>query len=317
MTKQAFIVIAAVLCASCFAAAAPSHARDIANKIDAGGFERTYTVFVPDRLQKERGPFPVVIVLHGAIGTGNSIRSQMRMDPVAVREGFVTVYPDGLGFGWNDGRGDSAREHGRYGAADDAAFLRKVVDTLIRDGIASRSQVFLTGVSNGGMMSLRMGCEAADLFAGIAPIIANLPADIAAQCKPSRPLPLLLINGMDDPLVPWSGGGVGFRGRRGQVISTAATIDFWRQVNGCSTERNDLALTPAAAGNGTGVEATVFKHCRSGAPVALAGIKGGGHRIPGREDRAHPVIDWLLGRQNHDFETAEEVWHFFASHASG
>jgi polyhydroxybutyrate depolymerase len=316
MTKHALIVIAAALYASCFAAAAPSYARDIANRIEAGGFERTYTVFVPDRPQKERGPFPTVIVLHGGLGTGSAVRRQMHMDTVAAREGFVTVYPDGLGFGWNDGRADSARQHGPYGGADDAAFLRTVAETLIRDGIALRPRVFLTGVSNGGMMSLRMGCEAADLFAGIAPIIANLPADIAPQCKPSRPVPLLLVNGMDDPLVPWSGGGVGFRGLRGQVISTAATIDFWRQVNGCSPEREGLALTAATDGSGTAVEATLFKHCRSGAPVALVGIKGGGHRIPGREDRAHPAIDWLLGRQNHDFDTAEEVWHFFASHAS-
>jgi polyhydroxybutyrate depolymerase len=314
MTRDAFMILAAALYASCFAAGAPSHARDITNRISAGGFERTYTVFVPDRLQKERGPFPTVMVLHGGLGTGSIIRRQIHMDAVATREGFVTVYPDGLGSGWNDGRGDSAR--GRYGAADDGAFLRMVVNTLIRDEIAVHSRVFLTGVSNGGMMSLRMGCEAADLFAAIAPIIANLPADIVPGCKPSRPVPLLLINGMDDPLVPWSGGGAGFRGHRGEVISTAATIDFWRQVNGCSPEPFSLTLKLPASGSGTGLDARLFNQCRSGAPVALVGIKGGGHRIPGREEHAHPFIDRLVGPQNHDFETAEEVWHFFVSHSS-
>jgi polyhydroxybutyrate depolymerase len=240
----------------------------------------------------------------------------MHMDAVAAREGFVTVYPDGLGFGWNDGRADRARERDPYGTADDAAFLRAVVDRLVRDGIASRSHVFLTGVSNGGMMSLRMGCEAADLFAGIAPIVANIPANIVPKCKPSRPVPLLLVNATDDPLVPWSGGGVGFLGGRGEVISTAATIGFWREVNGCLPDQEDLALTSVASGNGTRVNARVFNHCSSGASVALVGIEGGGHRIPGPEEHAHPIIDRFLGHQNHDFETAEEVWHFFASHAS-
>lgn len=287
--------------------------RDLERSMEMDGFHRTYTVFIPDRLQ--RGPFPTVIVLHGGLESGSTIRRQLNMDPVAGREGFVTVYPNGLGRGWNDGRGDRLRQRGIYGRAGDVAFLKAIVKDLVGEGIALNSRVFLTGVSNGGMMSLRMGCEAADLFAGISPIIASIPADIVPACAPSRHVPLLLINGMADPLVPWNGGGVGFAGRRGRVIPTLETIAFWRRVNGCSAEEKAFALKPAP-GDGTGVIGKLYKDCRSGAPVALIGIEGGGHRIPGYENRAHPAADWLLGRQNHDFETAVEVWRFFRTYAS-
>jgi polyhydroxybutyrate depolymerase len=291
-------------------------ARDLQSNVQIGGFQRSYTVYIPDRLQLPRSPFPAVVVLHGGLGNGSVIRRQMRMDPIAEREGFVVVYPDGLGRAWNDGREDRIRQRGAYGRADDAAFLRTVVDTLVRDGIAQRSKVFLTGVSNGGMMSLRMACEAADYFAGIVPIVASMPADIASSCAPSRPLPILLINATSDPLVPWSGGGVGFRGGRGQVISTEDTIAFWLRVNGCSSSPAELSRTSGAPAKVTEAKMKLYKNCNSGAPVALIRIEGGGHRIPGREERSHPVIDWFLGPQNHDFETAEEAWRFFADVAS-
>jgi polyhydroxybutyrate depolymerase len=191
------------------------------------------------------------------------------------------------------------------------AFLKVMVQNLIRQGLADRERIYLTGASNGGMMSLRMGCEAAELFAGIAPVIANLPTDIAGSCKPRRPTPMLMINGTADPLVPW-GGGVGFGGRRRNVLSTEETIAIWRRANGCS-ENATPAKPPAKQDvDQSRAEVLLYKDCRSGAPVAVVRIEGGGHRIPGREDRPHPVIDRVLGSKNHDFEAAELVWQFFA-----
>src|SRR5215475_14022990 len=92
----------------------------------------------------------------------------------------------------------------------------------------------MTGPSNGGMMTLRLVCEDADLFAAAAPIIANLPADLAPRCKPARPIPVLVVNGTADPLMPFGGGEVGLRHGRGQVISTDATMALLRKVDGCA-----------------------------------------------------------------------------------
>jgi polyhydroxybutyrate depolymerase len=325
------IVFGAVLIA-----APPASARDRFFKFDVGGFQRTMTVFVPDRVARNaRRPLPAVFVLHGALGTGSVVRRQLRMDDVARREGFIVVYPDGLRRGWNDGRTQRGLWRGRGGRANDVDFLTHAARRLIRLGIADPARIYLTGVSNGGMMSLRMACEAPPLFAGIAPVIASMPVGLSQRCRPERAVPMLLINGTADPLVPYFGGKVGFNGGldgvMGEVLATAETVAFWRGVNGCS----DRALhsrgpdkSPAHAdsntrgstrgntrgttgGDPTRSEVLLYRDCRSGAPVALVRIEGGGHRIPGREDRRHPWLDRQLGPQSHDFETADVVWQFF------
>ena len=159
-------------------------------------------------------------------------------------------------------------------------------------------------------MTLRLVCEAADLIAAAAAIIASLPADLAAGCKPARPVPVLVMNGTADPLVPYGGGSVGYFGRRGDVISTDATLAKLRAFNNCAGEAAIARLPDLDPGDGSNV--TVFTwSCASGAPVVLYRVEGGGHRIPQRGGRVRPVIDRLLGRENHDIDAAEAVWTFF------
>jgi len=81
-------------------------------------------------------------------------------------------------------------------------FLRQLVAWLMGHGIADPAQVYLAGMSNGGMMTLRMLCEAAELFAG-AGTLANMPAGIGDGCRPKKPLPIVVLNGTADPLVPY------------------------------------------------------------------------------------------------------------------
>jgi hypothetical protein len=92
-------------------------------------------------------------------------------------------------------------------------------------------------------MTLRMLCEAAELFAG-AGTLANMPAGIGDGCRPKKPLPIVVLNGTADPLVPYGGGGVGFAGRRGIVWSAEGTAAFLAEVNGC----DGPATRPLATG---------------------------------------------------------------------
>ena len=94
---------------------------------------------------------------------------------------LVAVYPDARDHQWNDGRLAGPGRH------DDMAFLRGLIGRLVEDRIADAARIYVTGPSNGGMMTLRLACEAAELIAAAAPIIASLPADLARTCKPARP----------------------------------------------------------------------------------------------------------------------------------
>ncbi len=97
------------------------------------------------------------------------------------------------------------------------------------------------------------------------------------------------------------------------MYSTEDTVAFFRQVNGCAGESATERLPDLDPDDGSTVAVIRASGCASGAPVTLVRIEGGGHRIPGEEERLHPGIDRLLGKQNHDVEAAEMVWAFFKS----
>jgi len=193
-------------------------------------------------------PVPTIIVLHGAaIGAEWTMRGSGFAEAAAAH-GFAAVFPDGLYRVWNDGR-----EGGRISRIDDVGFLRQLVAWLIGHGVADPAQVYLAGMSNGGMMTLRMLCEAAELFAGAGTLIANMPAGIGDGCRPKKPLPIVMLNGTADPLVLWgwrrgicwqaghclvgrTHGGVLGRSQRLRRSSDAPTGDrrAWRGGKGCA-----------------------------------------------------------------------------------
>jgi polyhydroxybutyrate depolymerase len=98
------------------------------------------------------------------------------------------------------GSGTTARE-GRNSSIDDVAFLRQLVHELIGHRIADPARLYLAGISNGGMMTFRLLCEHAELFAGPATMIANMPAGVGEHCSLRKPVPLVMFNGTADPLV--------------------------------------------------------------------------------------------------------------------
>ncbi len=230
------------------------------------------------------------------------------MEPLVARENLVAIYPNAFRREWNDGR--EGRQQTR-GNADDVAFIRALVKALVDEGIADPKRIYVTGPSNGGMMTLRLLCEAPELFAAAAPIIASLPVDTAGKCKPTRPLPVLVINGTADPLVPYAGGGVGFAGRRGNVISTDETMTRLRRINGCSDANTTERLPDLDPDDGSTVTIASWTSCSSGAPVVLYRIDGGGHRIPHRNGVRMQMMDRLLGTENRDFDAPEAIWAFF------
>lgn len=157
-----------------------------------------------------KAPLPLVVVLHGTYGDGEKMARHLGFEALAGRYGVVIAYPDAYRpagarqtLRWNDGRG--TLESSAAGI-DDVAFMRALVDDIAGRVPLDRARVFVAGASNGGMMAYRIGCEAADLVAGIAPVIGAIPLPIAPDCRPSRPISVLAVNGMEDPIVPFAGG---------------------------------------------------------------------------------------------------------------
>lgn len=286
--------------------------------IATAGVRRRFRVYVPASAVPT--PKALVLVLHGGGGEGLDV-SILGEHPLAVfrtvadREGFIVIYPEGLPaldgrLGWTDCRADNLQASG----SDDVGFLSTLIAQLRQRYTMPSTKVFMTGGSNGGQMTLAFAARAAEQVAAIAPGSANLPETaLPGGCAtgPSRPLPILLTHGSEDPAMPYAGGCVANLGgacNRGRVIGAEATRDFFLARNGLSTTPSSAeTVNPDLSDAGP---ARRFRY-DGAAPVEWWQLVGAGHTAPSRTVLipAAPV----LGAQNRDIEFAEVVWAFFAS----
>ena len=269
-----------------------------------GGLERAFRIHLP---AGHDGPLPLLLVLHGGGGSAGNMEwlTENAFENIADRDGVLVVYPEGIGNSWNDGRQDLRAEAAQLGI-DDLGFLRALPAELAGSYSIDLTRVYATGISNGGHMSIRLACDAADIFAAVAPVTANLPVDIAPDCAPARPIPVAMVNGTDDPLVPWEGGQIRVLAqRRGEVLSTMATFERFRELNDCGTIEAGPVIDAVPDDD------TSLRHhrasCAGETEILLFEIVGGGHTWPGG---VQYLPELLVGRTSRELEASEAIWEF-------
>ncbi|MCB9689520.1 MAG: dienelactone hydrolase family protein [Alphaproteobacteria bacterium] len=264
-------------------------------ELDVDGVERSYYLHVPEGLPAGA---PVILAFHGGGGKGDHTgRTMVRftgLNELADERGFVAVYPSSLGGNWNDGRGVSS--------SDDLAYADALLDDVLARTGADPERVFTTGMSNGGFFSMALACQRADRLAGAAAVGSTQSADLA--CDPVRHLPVMLIAGTEDPLVPYGGGEVA--SDRGTALSAEATIEGWRERQGCA-EEPATSDWPDAVDDGTSVHEE--RSC-AGTPeeVRLLEVRGGGHTWPGGSQYLPRLI---IGRVSEELDATDEIVGWF------
>lgn len=268
------------------------------------GMDRSYFVHVPDAL-KGRSGLPAVVLFHGGEGDGRKAEAASEMSIAADQNGFVVIYPNSPGQQWNDGR--STTQSG----IDDVGFTAALLADAERKFGIDPNRVFAAGMSNGGMFTQRLACDAAPLFRAFGVVVANMPSDLAPNCRPARPVPMLFMNGTGDRLMPVEGGEIASMralgaGVGGSVLSYRDTQAFWRRVNGCGPAGREAAL-PDRSDDGTRVLAEEVGDCRGGAGLAFFTVENGGHNWPGSPMRTTR----LSGTVSQDVSATREIVAFF------
>ena len=277
--------------------------------ITVGGLERCYTLYVPNG--RHGGPMPLVIVLHGTGGAGNVIQRFVGIDQYADRMRFAVAYPDAV-------RPDSAGRKAHWNAAlqqapDDVAFLRALVEDVAGRVPLDSRRIYATGFSSGGMMVYRLACDAADLFAAIAPVAANIPAPILNNCRPKTPLSVLAINGEADFIMPMAGGAL-CGGQQteacngGRVASLDDSLAVFARLAGCGGAPTSTML-PLRLQDGTSVEHRVYPSCAGGTMVAAYVVHGGGHVWP-----PVPPREAMSGVSSKNLDATQMIVEFFMAH---
>ncbi len=277
------------------------------------GHKRTYLLHKPSGLDKEK-PVPLLIALHGGHGNGKRMidLTYSKFNTLADKEGFIVVYPNGIGRNWNDGRLNmpaAYKAHNRN--IDDVGFISILIDELIKTCNIDPKHVYVTGMSNGALMTYRLAIELSNKIAAAAPVCGNIPTDI--KSKPIKPVALLIINGTDDPLIPFNGGYVHFfKKQLGKVASTNESVTFWVKNNKITNLPEIEKLPDSAPTDGCHVIKTSYGSSGEKGEVVLLTIKGGGHTWPGGWQYLNKK--WI-GNTCYDINACELIWEFCKLHS--
>jgi polyhydroxybutyrate depolymerase len=269
--------------------------------------DRQYAVHVPTGYQSGT-PVPALFCLHGL---GESAASFCLDTGVAWptkgdQEGFVVIMPNGYQNSWNGGTCCGAAASS---GLDDVGLMRAIFAEVGKHVNIDLSRVYATGLSNGGYLSYRLGCEASDLFVAVAPSAGAVgtaaigggtqSTSDMTTCAPTHKVSVLDIHGTSDPLIPYAT----------QKPSQA----FFQASNGCSTDTAS-ATVPASGGDTTCVTFTGCPTCPSVETTACS-VQGGGHCWFGSSDcgtGAGTLGTSIVGNNSNFMKNTDAIWSFFA-----
>jgi polyhydroxybutyrate depolymerase len=269
-------------------------------EIVSSGEERRYLLFVPSTYDPT-APTPLVISIHGYMEWPAHQAQISGWNELAEEDGFLVVYPEGVGFPrrWRTGSPSAAPEDPLV----DVRFISDLIDGLARDYNIDPARIYANGLSNGGGMSFLLGCALADRIAAVGGVSGGYlyPMD---QCKPSRPVPMIVFHGTADPIVPYLGG------PSKSFDLPFPVIPEWvaarAKLNGCDSSPEELP----ASGEASGVR---YSGCDQGAEVVFYTIDGGGHSWPGGE----PLPEWIAGSTTQAIDATRLMWQFFSRFSIG
>jgi polyhydroxybutyrate depolymerase len=311
----AFILVSCCVCvgaamndaASPGVAAAGSHSVTI----HVGNRDRRYILHVPPE-NEGRKPLPLVLVFHGGGGTPEYAQRESKFSELADRKGFLVAYPEGIGKSWNDGR-EAASITAQRENVDDVAFVAALIDQVSKDHGVDAKRVFSTGISNGGIFSHYLAVHLARRIAAIAPVAGGIAEAVAPGFKPEAPVSVLILQGTQDPLVPYGGGEITlpFGITRGRIIDTQATVQLWVERNGDKRQpvEEDIANDDPVGGCPT--KRFTWSGGADGVEVILYRLEGGGHTWPGGMQYLPKSV---IGKVCKNVNATEVIWEFFAKH---
>jgi polyhydroxybutyrate depolymerase len=274
--------------------------------IAVDGLKRTYSTYVPRGLPKGA---PLVVVMHGSGENGARIRVETGygFDRLADKRGFAVVYPNAYEGYW-DVCSTVGEISANGGNVDDVGFLGALADKLVTEIGVDPGRVFAAGSSRGGFMAFRLALEAPSRFRAVAAVSANVPSPENFKCKPAgQGTPsVMIMNGTDDPLVPFDGGSVSLFGlfyRLGKVRSSRESGQYFADLNHIAGRPETIETqTPG----GVHVERVLWRNASS-VEVELVAVHGAGHGMP-QPYRQRPR---LLGPSSKEPNGPEVIWAFF------
>jgi polyhydroxybutyrate depolymerase len=266
------------------------------------GLDRTYIVNLPPEYY-EAEALPLVIALHGGGGEGAQFESTSLLTNKANSAGFIVAYPDGVkstgALGartWNAGKCCS---YAVLQNINDVKFISELIDELIATYNINPKRVYVTGHSNGGMMSYRLACQLSGKIAAVAPNGCSMV--VAQDCAPSRSVPILHMHSILDENVPYTGG-QGSGPTNVYFPAVDSVLNVWSLNDNCLVKEEVLL-------DNDDYRHARWSDCDNDATIEYYLTKDGGHAWPGG----------LKGSESGDTPSTvisanDLLWDFFQQH---
>ena len=273
--------------------------------------ERRYQLTLPANMD---APAPLVIVLHGGGGNGSAIAEITAFDALAEREGFIAAFPSAYMRHWYDDRNIRLTDsHPEF--VDDVGFIAAMIDAIAAQHPVDLGRVYIAGASNGAMLAFRLTREIGHRIAAVGAVMGLLPEHYRNHGEPEVAMPICLIHGTADPIVPYTGGEMRVQRKfYGNALSVDDTVAYWVAHNHCITPPTIEELPESDDENSMLVRRETYEYGTDNAEVVLFVVQGGGHTWPGGKQYAG---EWLIGKTCSNFNATEAIWEFFQRHRRG
>lgn len=291
--------------------------------LSVGDTERTYRLFIPSSATTG-DPLPMTFNIHGL---RSNIAGQVAVsgfETMAETEGFMVATPQGLNDRWG-----FQNQPGN----PDIAFFKAMIESIGKATCLDLARVYSAGISNGGMMSATLACQMGDQIAAVG-LVAGIRQP--TNCNTDRPIPMIVLWGKNDNVLPFYGGlgplltRLGGGGTDGTVpppptAPPANTQGFppveqvvgeWAAHDGCNPDPTVLPVGSA----GSDVEERVYTECTPESSIRFFVVSDGGHTWPGSpvlegvNDPSNPRHE-MMATTTYEVDASAAIWAFFRGYA--
>ncbi len=269
-----------------------------------GGLDRKYMYYIPQGYD-EKAKLPVVFFLHG-MGASAQIGVNVlgpQYHARAERDKAIVVYPEATSKHWNDKLGGS---YPLTDSVNDVGYISSLIDLFIKEFKGDPSRIYMSGSSNGGMMTYRLSVDIPEKIAALAPFVSSISNEVAEQFPRAKPIPIIITSGTADTVIKWSGGPIRAT-RTPSILTGDENVAYWVKRNGANAKPKISTLPDIEPGDKSTVEVQEYTGKYD---VVLYKIVNGYHQHPTLREAGKP----LVSGKNMDYNSFERVWDFMLSY---
>lgn len=283
-------------------------------RINFQGISRLYSYYIPSTYQSG-DKFPLMITLHGRAFNATQQLADSQFDKMAESEGFFLIAPNCVtidndnnlaseGYTFRDLSGvpaNNIRWNAMYPFYDiygvnDVAYISALIDYFAENFGIDTDRVYLTGMSNGALMSMRLATELDDKIAGIGAVAGTISYEFMENGI-TGPMKIVMINGDEDPTVSIDGSSY-----YSPSIWEAAA--WFNEQLGITGDPVITELPQAVEEDPTKVVKYEWPE-KDGSQVVIYLVEGGGHTWPGGTQY---FPESQIGRLSMHYSASELIW---------